>query len=937
MPEGPTADGPGRRQLCIGVLGPLLAEVAGRPVSVGGPRPQALLAVLVAAGGRPVHGDRLASEIYGEPEPSDPIATVRVHVANLRRAFAGAGVGAELITTVRGGYALRLAPEETDAGRFEAACRAVRETPDHEAALALIDGALALRRGEPYHGLADLPTVRPEALRLAALGRGAQVDRAERLLALGRHRSAIADLESLVARSPEDEELRALLMLALYRSGRQTAALRCAVDLRRHLRREHGVEPSPRLLKLERAILLHDPMLDRLFPAPVARTDEAPATPGGSTPAPGAEPYTVLSEGARRVLAAAAAWGSPVQVGDLTAILGTDDPGRGVPGAGGSAGDQDGEPGADSVRAALDEAVAAGVLTVDGGFPRRWRFADETVRQAVYGSIGAFALAALHRRCADLLEAAGAAGDPDHVAELAAHAARAEAAGLAPLRHVSWLVAAGHQSTARHDVDGAVRWLTRALHATDGSGVLGGDDRVAVRLALGDALWRAGRGDEARRTFTDVIDLARHRGDGGLLARAAVGLAAGGFAGSLPFADRRVEDLADLIDQALVAPGADGVRARLLGHRAQAHAALAEPAAARRVSEEAVAVADGTGDARCLADVLVSRSSALCQPVDLSDRLVAVERLTSLADQLGDDELVAVALRHRVECLVERDELDAARAVLGQAELVAARLGQPLVTQRTQLLRIMLTLLAGDWEAAQRSATDALSLGEGAGDRTFSWVAHTMQSAVVHYNRHDVADLASILRVLRAQAADRRAGHADAPDMWAPLDCLIACWTGRAGEAQARLRPLVADGCRRVPRDQGWFTNIVLLVNVADVLDDDWAASQLQRVLEPFQGLRATVPGIIALAPVTYYLGVLERLRGRLDRAERRLWQAARSSPSHPELWALAHLAAVLSGQRDPERRSEAAAVAADVTRRAQAAGSRAVLGRLESLETRGS
>ncbi|MDA8267866.1 MAG: AfsR/SARP family transcriptional regulator, partial [Actinomycetota bacterium] len=303
MGDQPVTDVSGGRQLAVGVLGPLRVEVGGQAVHVGGDRPRSLLAVLVAARGRPMPGDRLATEIYGGSEPNDPVACIRVHVANVRRALRDAGVGLERITTVPGGYAFELDPAETDAGRFDACCRAARQASDHAAALELLDGALALTRGDPYQGVCDLPAIRPEAVRLAAMLRSAQADRAERLLALGQHRAAVGDLESLVEGSPEDEGLCALLMLALYRSGQQAAALRHADGIRRHLRRECGVEPGRRLLELEQAILRQDVALDWRGDRPAPRrvvsarrpaangtTDATPAAHADATPAAHADP-----------------------------------------------------------------------------------------------------------------------------------------------------------------------------------------------------------------------------------------------------------------------------------------------------------------------------------------------------------------------------------------------------------------------------------------------------------------------------------------------------------------------------------------------------------------------------------------------------------------------------------------------------------------------
>lgn len=115
------------------------------------------------------------------------------------------------------------------------------------------------------------------------------------------------------------------------------------------------------------------------------------------------------------------------------------------------------------------------------------------------------------------------------------------------------------------------------------------------------------------------------------------------------------------------------------------------------------------------------------------------------------------------------------------------------------------------------------------------------------------------------------------------------------------------------------------------------SAAELKCVLEPFRGMRATIPGVLALAPVSYYLGVLNRVLGRLDEAERWLRDAVRRTsrsphPSHPGPWALAGLSAVLLQNGNETMVAEATQAATMAEHQARAAGSNAVLERLRAL-----
>ena len=134
-------------------------------------------------------------------------------------------------------------------------------------AVAELDAALALWRGRPFEDHPDHPSLQAEALRLEELRLAAIEAQCKARLALGEHQRVVADLERLTREHPYREELRALQMLALYRSGRQADALRAFQATREILAEELGIDPSPRLRRLEEQILLQDPDLDPSQPA----------------------------------------------------------------------------------------------------------------------------------------------------------------------------------------------------------------------------------------------------------------------------------------------------------------------------------------------------------------------------------------------------------------------------------------------------------------------------------------------------------------------------------------------------------------------------------------------------------------------------------------------------------------------------------------------
>lgn len=248
------------------ILGPF--EVVGQQgtLTLGGPKQRALLAILLLRRGELVAGDRLIDLLWGENPPATAAKTLQGYISHLRRAL---GDG-QLIT--RGsGYMLAAQDPQVDAVRFErlaAVGRQALDAGEADRGRELLGLALAQWRGEPLADLAYEPFAAAEIARLEESRIATLEDRIEADLMLGRHRLLVGELEGLVAARPSRERLLGQLMLALYRSGRQTDALDAYHAGRRILRDEFGLEPWPQLRALEQQILTHDPSLE----LPAART-----------------------------------------------------------------------------------------------------------------------------------------------------------------------------------------------------------------------------------------------------------------------------------------------------------------------------------------------------------------------------------------------------------------------------------------------------------------------------------------------------------------------------------------------------------------------------------------------------------------------------------------------------------------------------------------
>jgi DNA-binding SARP family transcriptional activator len=246
------------------ILGPVEVVVDGRALQLGGPRPRAVLALLLLRANSVVAAEKLIDELWGDAPPATAANVLQSYVSSLRRVL-----GRDAIETRGRGYALRLPPGTLDLHRFErraaegsAALAAGRA---QEAADALAE-ALALWRGPALADVAADEVARAESARLDELRLAALERRVEAELACGRHADLVGELDALVAEHPLRERLRGFQMLALYRSGRQAEALEAYRAARTRLVDELGIEPGAALQELHRAVLRQDPSLE--LPSP---------------------------------------------------------------------------------------------------------------------------------------------------------------------------------------------------------------------------------------------------------------------------------------------------------------------------------------------------------------------------------------------------------------------------------------------------------------------------------------------------------------------------------------------------------------------------------------------------------------------------------------------------------------------------------------------
>ncbi len=265
----------------VGLLGSIVVQVDDNRVDLTGVLEKALLARLSISPGSTVSQSRLIDDLWGETPPSNAVGSLQTLVYRLRKALGPAG---SAITRADNGYRLDTPAERVDAAKFDLLVERARRDSQTMPSIGrgLLTEALGLWRGPAFEGLDSVPFVTArraglEAARMAALEGRIAAD-----LNAGAGGELVAELEGLVTEHPFNESLWGHLIVALYRSGSQAAALRCYERVRVLLDEELGLTPSPALAALESAVLMQDPSLlalTRHAAPPVA--PESPRNPGG--------------------------------------------------------------------------------------------------------------------------------------------------------------------------------------------------------------------------------------------------------------------------------------------------------------------------------------------------------------------------------------------------------------------------------------------------------------------------------------------------------------------------------------------------------------------------------------------------------------------------------------------------------------------------------
>ena len=501
------------------------------------------------------------------------------------------------------------------------------------------------------------------------------------------------------------------------------------------------------------------------------------------------------------------------------------------------------------VLAAVDEAVAAGLVEEDLEGFGRYRFHHALLRDVLYDEPSRVRRARLHIQLARALEERGG-----HESEVAHHLLAALPSGDA-LRAVNAAAVAARRAGSMLAYEEAATLYRRALTAP-GSG-LSDADRAEMLIGLGEAELRSGARDSARPALEHAAVLATRLRDGALLARAA--LAHGGVGVVIsapdPVTVRLLRDALALLDVD------DPLRARVMA-RLSVELYYADREEADALSANAVELARRRREPAALAAALSARRVALWTPDHAEERLYAAAEMEEMALRAGDREQALQAHNWLVVDLLELGEVAAVDDAIDAYEREAREVGLPSYEWYVPLWRATRATMEGRWEAAEALAREAHEMGTRAQDPNadlFLLLQHL--SLLVEQGRYDEIDIAHVQR----EVADRE------PLAWLSFIAWHMAERGDPEGARRLLEPLAPDGFAALPADVNWNVLIETGETAVALGEREWAGRLYERLL-PYARLQVVVARAVSTyGPVEFFLGRLAATCGRWEVADAHL------------------------------------------------------------------
>lgn len=499
--------------------------------------------------------------------------------------------------------------------------------------------------------------------------------------------------------------------------------------------------------------------------------------------------------------------------------------------------------------AALEEAVASGMIEELPSQSLSCRFTHELVRRALYDGLSRARRAELHLRVGEALEAAGA-DSGRALADLAHHFAAGVTFGGAE-RAVEHNLRAARIAAAALAFEEAAVGLRTAIEV----GVDDTEQRAGIFLELGTVSHRAGKAPDALAAFASAAEIARELGDAELLARAAIGYEDACWRPGIP-----TRDSVELLEEAIAALGEDSdeLRVGLLAGLARALDFQGERERGAIVRRNAVALARRLEDRSGLAKVLV-RSYWSRGTSPLEEILAMLSEARDLAEELRDAELRTEAMAWRVPTFVALCDFESAREEVAILREMAERTAQPFMHHVAAHYGSAIALCDGSLAEAEALAIRSDEWGRLLSGRDASGT-YGIQMFSVRREQGRLAELAPAVRLL--------AGEAGRDGPWRPGLVAVLAELGMESEARRELARLAAEGLDGF-RESLWLAALAYLADAAAALGDEAMAALLYPELEPLAGDNVMIGHLVACyGAADRYLGMLAATLGEAERAE---------------------------------------------------------------------
>jgi DNA-binding CsgD family transcriptional regulator len=500
------------------------------------------------------------------------------------------------------------------------------------------------------------------------------------------------------------------------------------------------------------------------------------------------------------------------------------------------------------LHAALEQAIAHGMIVEVPSGRLAYRFAHELVRRALYDRIPGLRRAELHLRVGEALEHAHA--DGRHGPAELAHHFTAAAPVDGPRRAIEYSLVAGRAALAALDYDEAEALFSAALE-------LGIDDprrHVETQLELGTARFRGGRSDGAIEAFADAVRIAREIGDARMLATAAVGFEEACWRPAIT--DRGAVELLEEASQALADDDSE-LRVMLLAGLARAQAFLGNFEASGVAEQSAIAMARRLDDRFGLATVLM-RSYWSRGERNLEHTLEMLSEARDLAEELGETDMQAEAVEWRIAGLIVLGELTTAERELAEVLELALRLRQPFTVHVAEHDASMLALCFGRLVDAEAAALRSHEWSRLLTGRDASGT-YGIQMFGIRREQGRLAELAPAVRSV--------ASGGQSSDVWRPGLAALLAELGMKDEARRELARVRTEGFDAL-RSKLWMATLTYLADACAAVGDDALAAMVYPELAPLAGGNVVIGhGVACYGAADRYLGLLAATLGDHDRA----------------------------------------------------------------------